>query len=86
MTDRTEPLGVVINAEDRLMAVSGSLLARFLLRELESSAGISELLALFDGAQQSVARRLAARTTAAPSGCERERNARRGTKANRPGR
>jgi hypothetical protein len=64
MTDRTELVGVAIDAEDGPMIASGSLLARFLIRELESSDGISELLALFDGPQQCVARRLAARTTA----------------------
>jgi hypothetical protein len=64
MTDRTELLGVAIAAKDGSIVESGSLLARFLIREFESSHDIIELLALFDGPQQSVARRLAARTTA----------------------
>ncbi len=37
-------------------------LARLLMRELESSDGINDLLALFDAPQQSLARRLAVRT------------------------
>jgi hypothetical protein len=66
MTDRTEPLGVASDGEDRPIIASESLLARFLLRELESSDGINELLALVEGPQQIVARRLPGR--AADSG------------------
>jgi hypothetical protein len=44
-----------------LGGASASLLARFLMRELESSDSINNLLALFDAPQQSVARRLAFR-------------------------
>ena len=61
MTDRTESLRVAIDAENGPIVASESLLARFLIRELETSNGINELLALFDGPQQSVARRLAGR-------------------------
>jgi hypothetical protein len=43
------------------MASSSSLLAPFLMRELESSDSINDLLALFDAPPQSVARRLALR-------------------------
>jgi hypothetical protein len=64
MTDRTERLKVAIDAENGPMVASESLLARFLIRGLESSDGLNELLALFDGPQQSVARRLAGRTAA----------------------
>jgi hypothetical protein len=64
MTDRTERLKIAIDAENRPIVASESLLARFLMRELESSDGINDLLALFDGPQQSVARRLAGRTAA----------------------
>jgi hypothetical protein len=63
MADRTEPLRVVIGPEDRPIVASESLLARFLIRELETTNGTSELLGLFDGPQQSVARRLAGRAT-----------------------
>jgi hypothetical protein len=61
MTDRTESLRVEIGAEDGPIVAPESLLARFLIRELETSNGINELLSLFDGPQQSVARRLAGR-------------------------
>jgi hypothetical protein len=61
MTDWTESLGVAIEADCGPIVASESLLARFLIRGLETSDGISELLALFDGPQQSVARRLAGR-------------------------
>jgi hypothetical protein len=40
---------------------SSSLLGRFLMRELESSDSINDLLAIFDASQQGVARRLAVR-------------------------
>jgi hypothetical protein len=59
MTDQTEPLGIAIDAEYAPIARSESLLARFLMRELQCSDSINDLLALFDGPQQSVARRLA---------------------------
>jgi hypothetical protein len=49
MTDRTEPLRVAIGAEDEPVVAPESLLARFLIRKLETSDGINELLALFDG-------------------------------------
>jgi hypothetical protein len=63
MTDRTESLRVAI-AEDGPRAAPESLLARFLIRQLETSDDINKLLSLFDGPQQSVARRLAGRTAA----------------------
>jgi hypothetical protein len=63
MTDRTESLRVAI-AEDAPTVASESLLAGFLIRELESSDGITELLALFDGPLRNVARRLAGRAPA----------------------
>ena len=61
MVSRSEPLGVAIDTDDGPES-SESLLARFLMRELESSDGINDLLALFDAPQQSLARRLAVRT------------------------
>jgi hypothetical protein len=64
MIDWTEPLKVVIDAENGPIVASESLLARFLIRELESTGRISNLLALFDGPQQIVARRLAGHTAA----------------------
>jgi hypothetical protein len=64
MIDWTEPLKVAIDAENGPIAACESLVARFLIRELESSEGINDLLALFDGPQQSVARRLAGCTAA----------------------
>jgi hypothetical protein len=47
--------------DDGPIVASESLLARFLTRELESSDGINDLLALFDAPKQSLARRLAVR-------------------------
>ena len=52
MNERTKPLRVAIDAE-------GGPLARFLMRSLETSDGINGLLALFDGPEEEVARRLA---------------------------
>jgi hypothetical protein len=52
VTERKKPLRVAIDAE-------GGPIVRFLMRALETSDGISELLALFDGPQENVARRLA---------------------------
>jgi hypothetical protein len=57
MTERKKPLRVAIDAE-------GGPIVRFLLQALETSDGISELLALFDGPQENVARRLAGFTAA----------------------
>jgi hypothetical protein len=64
MIDRTEPLKVAIDAENGPIVASESLLARFLIRKLESSDGMDSLLALFDGPQEIVARRLAGHTAA----------------------
>ena len=64
MTDRTESLEIAIDSENGPIVASESLLARFLMRKLESSDGINALLELFDGPQQTVARRLAGRTAA----------------------
>jgi hypothetical protein len=74
MTDRTESLRVAISAEEGPTVAPESLLARFLIGELETSNGINELLELFDGLQQSVARRLAGR--AAESGANARASAR----------
>ena len=62
MVSRIEPPSVAIDPDDGPSVPSESLLARFLMRELESSDGINDLLALFDAPQQSLARRLAVRT------------------------
>jgi hypothetical protein len=62
LVSRTEPLSVAIDPDDGPRVPSESLLARFLLRELESSDDIIDLLALFDAPQQSLAWRLAVRT------------------------
>jgi hypothetical protein len=59
MTERTKPLRVAIDDGAGPIVVSHSPLARFLMRALETSDGINELLALFDGAQENAARRLA---------------------------
>jgi hypothetical protein len=59
MTDRTKPLRVAIDDGAGPIVLSHSPLARFLMRALETSDGINELLALFDGPQENVARRLA---------------------------
>jgi hypothetical protein len=64
MIDRTEPLKVAIDAENGPIVASESLLARFLIGKLESSDGINNLLGLFDGPQEFVARRLAGHTAA----------------------
>ena len=58
MVSRSEPGSVAIDPDDRPSVPSEPLLARFLMRELESSDGINDLLALFDGPKQSLARRL----------------------------
>jgi hypothetical protein len=57
MTERKKPLSAAIDAE-------GGPIARFLLRALETSDGINELLALFNGPLENVARRLAGCTAA----------------------
>jgi hypothetical protein len=59
MTGRTELLTDAINAKDGPIIESHSPLARFLMLALETSDGFNELLALFDGPQEHVARRLA---------------------------
>jgi hypothetical protein len=59
MTERKKPLRVAIDAEGGPIVLSHSPLARFLIRALETSGDINELLALFDGPQENVARRLA---------------------------
>jgi hypothetical protein len=51
-----------MDPDDRPSVPSEPLLARFLMRELESSDGINDLLALLDAPQQSLARWLAVRT------------------------
>jgi hypothetical protein len=56
MVSQTEPLSVEIDPDDGRLVACESLLARFLIRELESSDGINNLLALFDAPQQSLAR------------------------------
>jgi hypothetical protein len=61
MVSRTEPVSIAIDPDNGPRVTSSSLLARFLMRELESSDSINDLLALFDAPQQSVARRLALR-------------------------
>jgi hypothetical protein len=55
--ERTKPLGVAIDPD-------GGPLTRFLMRALESSDGINEILALLDGPHENVARRLAGCTAA----------------------
>jgi hypothetical protein len=62
MVSRSEPGSVAIDPDDRPSVPSEPLLARFLMRELESSDGINDLLALLDAPQQSLARWLAVRT------------------------
>jgi hypothetical protein len=61
MVSRTEPVSIAIDPDDGPRVASVSLLARFLMRELESSDSINDLRALFDAPHQSVARRLAVR-------------------------
>src|SRR5271156_5278619 len=63
MVSRTEQLSAAIGPDDGPIVASESPLARFLMRELETSDGINDLLALFDAPQQSVAQRLAVRAT-----------------------
>jgi hypothetical protein len=50
MVSRTEPVSIAIDP-DNGPGVSSTLLARFLMRELESSDSINHLLALFDAPQ-----------------------------------
>jgi hypothetical protein len=64
MTERTKPLRVAIDDGAGPIVLSHSPLARFLMRALETSDGINELLALFDGPQENVARRLPGCTAA----------------------
>jgi hypothetical protein len=59
MTERTKPLRVAIDDGVGPIVLSHSPLERFLMRALETSDDIYELLALFDGPQENVARRLA---------------------------
>jgi hypothetical protein len=54
-------ISFAIDPDDGLLVARDSLLARFLMGELESAEGTNNLLALFDGPQQNVARRLAVR-------------------------
>jgi hypothetical protein len=61
MVSRAEPVSIANDPDDGPRVASSSPLARFLMRELESSDSINDLLALFDALQQSVARRLAVR-------------------------
>jgi hypothetical protein len=56
MTERTKPLRVAIETEGPTV--------RFLMRALETSDRINELLALFDGPPENVARRLTGCTAA----------------------
>jgi hypothetical protein len=56
VTERKKPLRVAIDAEGPTV--------RFLMRALETSDGINELLALFNGPLENVARRLAGCTAA----------------------
>jgi hypothetical protein len=68
MTERANPLRVAIDVAGGPILASHSPLARFLMRALETSDDITELLALFDGPQENVARRLAGCTTTGESG------------------
>jgi hypothetical protein len=52
MTEWAKPLRAAIDAD-------GGPIVRFMLRALETSDGINEVLALFDGPQENVARRVA---------------------------
>jgi hypothetical protein len=61
MVDKAEPLSIASDPDNRPIVELESLLARFLIQELESSDDINDLLALFEGPQQRVARRLAVR-------------------------
>jgi hypothetical protein len=58
VTERAKPLRVAIDAEGGPMVVSHSPVAGFLMRALETPDGINELLALFDGPEENVARRV----------------------------
>jgi hypothetical protein len=62
MVSRTEPLSIAIDRDDGPRVPSEPLVARFLMRGLESSDGINDLLALLEAPQQSLAPRLAIRT------------------------
>jgi hypothetical protein len=64
MTERTKPLRVAIDDGAGPIVLSHSPLARFLMRALETSDDINELLALFDGPQENVARRISGCTAA----------------------
>jgi hypothetical protein len=66
MVSPIEPVSIALDPDDGPRVASASLLARFLMRELESSESINDLLALFDAPQQSVARRLAVRAADNP--------------------
>jgi hypothetical protein len=59
MVSRTEPLSIAIDPDDGPRVPSDPLVARFLMRELDSSDGVNDLLALLEAPQQSLARRLA---------------------------
>jgi len=52
MVSRSELLSFAIDPDDGLLVARESLLARFLMGELESAEGTNNLLALFDGPQQ----------------------------------
>ena len=58
MVGQTEPRNIAIDLDEATAYESP--LTRFLVRELETSDGTKNLLALFDGSQQNLARRIAA--------------------------
>jgi hypothetical protein len=58
MTDQSGADGIATNEDHGPVVGLESLVARFLLKELEASDRIDDLLALFDGPQHRVARRL----------------------------
>ena len=68
MVSRTEPLSIAIDPDDGPRVPSDPLVARFLMRELDSSDGVNDLLALLEAPQQSLARRLCDHR--ADKGCE----------------
>jgi hypothetical protein len=60
MFGQTEPRNIAIDPDERLSTANEPPPMRFLVRELETSDGTNNLLALFDGSQQNLARRIAA--------------------------
>jgi hypothetical protein len=58
VTKRKKPQRVAIDAEGGPLVLSHSPVAGFLMRALETPDGINELLALFDGPEENVARRV----------------------------